>query len=119
MGHRHRLDLVVRDVDRRHAEVVLELRDLGPHLDAELRVEVRERLVHQEDLRLADDRPAQRDALALAARELLGLRLEVGCQVEELRPPRRRARRCRASAILRRRRPKAMLSATVMCGYSA
>ena len=65
--HRHRLDLVVRDVDRRHAERALEPADLRAHLDAELRVEVRERLVHQEGLRLADDRAAHRDALPLAA----------------------------------------------------
>ena len=70
VAHRHRLGLVVRDVDRRHGEVALEPEDLGPHLDAELRVEVRERLVHQERLRLTHDRPAHRDALSLAAREL-------------------------------------------------
>ena len=63
----HRLDLVVRDVDRRHGEGALDARDLGAHLDAELRVEVRERLVHEERLRLADDRPTHRDPLALAA----------------------------------------------------
>ncbi len=48
VAHRHRLDLVVRDVDGRDAEIRLELRDLGAHLHAQLRVEVRERLVHQE-----------------------------------------------------------------------
>jgi len=53
--HRHRLDLVVGHVDRRRPEIVLELCDLGAHLHAQLRVEVRERLVHQEDLRLADN----------------------------------------------------------------
>ncbi len=51
--------------------------DLGPRLDAQLRVEVRQRLVHQEDRGLADDRPAERDALALAARQLTGLLVEV------------------------------------------
>ena len=48
VAHRHRLDLVVRDVDRGHAEVRLDPGDLGPHLDAQLRVEVRQRLVHEE-----------------------------------------------------------------------
>ena len=88
VAHRHRLDLVVRDVDRRRAELALELRDLGAHLDAQLGVEVRERLVHQEHLRLADDRAAHRDALPLAAGELLRLAGEVRRQVEELRRPR-------------------------------
>ena len=43
-------------------------RDLGAHLDPELRVEVRQRLVHQERLRLAHDRAAHRHPLALPAR---------------------------------------------------
>ena len=49
-------------------------RELGAHVDAQLRVEVRERLVHQERRRLAHDRAAHRDALALAARERDGRR---------------------------------------------
>ena len=39
--HRHGLDLVVGDVDRGDAEVVLDARDLRAHLDAELGVEIR------------------------------------------------------------------------------
>ena len=69
IAHRHRLDLVVRDVDRRDAELVLQARDLGAHVHAELRVEIREGLVHQVGLGLAHDRAAHGDALALAARE--------------------------------------------------
>ena len=76
IAHRHRLGLVVRDVDRRHVEVALEASDLGAHLDAELRVEVGERLVHEERLRLADDRPPHGDALPLAARERARLLLQ-------------------------------------------
>ena len=56
----------------------MEARDLGPGLDPQLGVEVGERLVHEEDGRLADDRPAERDALALAASELLRLALRGG-----------------------------------------
>ena len=48
----------------------MQLRERRAHPDAQLRVEVRERLVEQERLRLADDRAAHRDALALAAGEL-------------------------------------------------
>ncbi len=59
----------MRHVDGRHAEVSLDPRDLGSHLDAELRVEVRERLVHEERLRIAHDRAAHRDPLALTAGE--------------------------------------------------
>ena len=39
-GERHRLDLVVGDVDRGLADPVVQLLDLGAHLDAELGVEV-------------------------------------------------------------------------------
>jgi hypothetical protein len=48
----------------------VERRELGAHAHPELRVEVRQRLVHQERPRLADDGAAHRDALALAAGEL-------------------------------------------------
>ena len=48
----------------------MQLLELGPHLHSKLGVEVRQRLVEQEDLRRADDRSAHGDALALAAREL-------------------------------------------------
>ena len=48
----------------------MEKPQLGPRIGAEQRIQVRERLVEQERARLADDGAAERDALALAAREL-------------------------------------------------
>ena len=54
----------------------MEAGDLGAGLDAQLGVEVGERLVHQEHRRLADDRATERDALALAAGQLLRLAIE-------------------------------------------
>ena len=66
-SHGHRLDLVVGHVDGRDPEIALELRDLGAGLHAQLRIEVGERLVHQERLRLADDRSTHRDPLPLTA----------------------------------------------------
>ena len=85
VAHRHRLHLVVRDVDRRHVEPPLELVDLRPHLHAQLGVEVRERLVHQERLRLSHECAAHRDALALPARESLRLALQVLLDLQGLR----------------------------------
>ena len=76
VGERHRLDLVVRHVDDRVAELLVQLLDLDAHLGAQQRVEVRQRLVEQEGLGLADDRAAHRHALALAAGELARLALE-------------------------------------------
>ena len=85
VGHRGRLGLVVGDVQRRDAELLLEPLDLTASRHPELGVEVRERLVHQEYRRLADDRPRQGDALALPARELPGAPVE---QVVDLERPR-------------------------------
>src|SRR5262249_20791598 len=50
---------------------------------AELRVEVRERLIEQEDRRLAHHRARERDALALAAGELARLALEQMADAEK------------------------------------
>ena len=70
VGQRHRLDLVVGDVDHRRAERLVQLRQLDAHLHAQHRIEVGQRLVEQEDLRLAHQRAADGDALALAAGQL-------------------------------------------------
>jgi hypothetical protein len=82
-AERHRLDLVVGDVDRRDPEPVVQPRQLGAHVDAELGVQVRQRLVHQERLRLAHDRPAHGDPLALAAGERARPALEQILQPEQ------------------------------------
>ena len=70
VGERHRLDLIVGDVDHRRLEVLVQLGDLDAHLHAQHGVEVGQRLVEEEHLRLAHQRPADGDALALAAGEL-------------------------------------------------
>ena len=65
--HGHGLDLVVGDVDGGGLEPLVQFLDLGAHRDAQLGIEVGERLVEQEYLRVAHDGAAHRDALALAA----------------------------------------------------
>ena len=82
VAHRHRLDLVVGDVDRRRPDLLLQPLDLAARLHAQLRVEVGERLVHQEHQRVAHERAAERDALLLAARELARLALEQRVELE-------------------------------------
>ena len=69
VGHRHRLELVVGDVDGGRLDAVVQLAQLAHHQVAELGVERAERLVHQERLRPAHDGAAERDALAVAAGE--------------------------------------------------
>ena len=85
--HRHRLDLIVRDVDGRRVELLLQLEDLRTGLDPQLCVEIRQRLVHQKRLGLANDRTTQRDALALASGELLRLALDQRVEIENVRRP--------------------------------
>ena len=85
VAERHRLDLVVRDVDRRRADPAVKLLQRGAHRHAQLRVEVRERLVHQERRRLADDRAAHGDALHLPAGERARPAVEQPVEAEQLR----------------------------------
>ncbi len=70
IGHRHRLDLVVRHVDRRVLELVVQAADLEAHAAAQVGIEVRQRLVEQQDVRLRGKRAGEGDALLLPAGEL-------------------------------------------------
>ena len=72
VGHRQRLLLVVGHVDERDPDVALDLLQLYLQALAQLQVERAEGLVQQQDLGQVDQRPGQRHALLLAARELGG-----------------------------------------------
>ena len=85
LAERHRLDLVVGDVDHGGAELAMQARDLHAHRHAQLGVEVGQRLVEQEHLRLAHQRAAERDALALAARQRGRLAIEQRFQFQRRR----------------------------------
>ena len=98
VGQRHRLGLVMRDEDRGHAERLVQQLDLGPDLHAQLGIEIGQRLVEQEELRLPGQRPAHGHALALAARKRLRLAVEVGLELQE----RRRSRATRVARSARR-----------------
>ena len=83
--HRHGFRLVMGDVNRNGPDPFVDLDDLGTHLDAEFGVEVRKRLVHEKDFRVTDDRAPEGNALALAARQGLGLAVEVFPDAENIR----------------------------------
>ena len=85
VGHAHRLGLVVGDVDDGEAQFLLQLTQFAPHVLAQLGVEVGQRLVHQADLGLRDQRAAECDALLLAAGELAGFAVEEICKPEQRR----------------------------------
>ena len=93
--HRHRLDLVVRDIEQRRAELALDALEFDPQVGAQLGVERREGLVHQEDGRVADQRASDRDPLHLAAGQLgraiveLGVDLQHARDLDHLGPDRR------------------------------
>ena len=75
VAHRERLVLVVRDVDERDREILLEALQEELHLLAQLQVERAERLVEEQHLGAVDERAGERDPLALAAGELRRLAL--------------------------------------------
>ena len=82
--HGHGLFLVVRHVDERDPDLLLDPLELQLHLLAELQVERAERLVEQEHLGAVHQRSGERDALLLAAGHLRWLALLEPDQVDEL-----------------------------------
>ena len=58
------------DVDDGHPEILLQRADLLAHRPAQTGIEVRERLVEQQDIRLEHQRARHRDPLLLAAGHL-------------------------------------------------
>ena len=73
------------DIDRRGLETALQLADFHAHGDAQLGVEIRQRLVEQKYLRLAHNGTSHGDALALTAGQLPRLALQHRRDFENLR----------------------------------
>ena len=73
---RQRLALVVGDVDGGEVELALQPLELGAHAVAQLGVEIGERLVEQQELRLHHQRARERQPLLLAAGELGGVAVD-------------------------------------------
>ncbi len=83
--HRHSLDLIVRNVNKRGRKANVEFGNFRTHLCAELRVQVGKRLVEKEYFGFADDRTAERHALTLTARKSLRLTGQVISDTENIR----------------------------------
>ena len=66
-------------------QALMQLGDLSSHLNAQLGVQVGQRLVQQEDLGLTDDGAAQSNTLTLAAGQSLGLTVEQVLDVQDRR----------------------------------
>ena len=82
--HGHSLGLVVGYVDECRTQLLVELGDLGSHLRTELCVQVGQRLVKQEYLRITNDCTAQRNTLSLTAGHSLRLTIQQVAQIQDL-----------------------------------
>ena len=69
VGDRHRLLLVMRDVDRGAVQLLDQALQLVAHILPQLGIEVAQRLVEQHDLGARDSAAGQRHALLLSATE--------------------------------------------------
>ena len=105
-------------VDERDPDLLLDALELDLHLLAQLEVERTERLVEQQDGRLVDERPRQRDALGLAAGDLGRLARVEARQLDELEHLAHAALTSLSLTPLRRS-PKATFSKIVRCGNRA
>ena len=85
MSQRHRFDLVMSHVNRGHSEALVKPTELCAKRHSELCIEVGQRLVHEEGLRLADHRSTHGNSLALPTREDSGLTIEQGTEAEHTR----------------------------------
>ena len=74
----------MRHEDARDADLVVQLPQPAPQLLAHLRIERAERLVEEQHAGLDGERSRERDALALAARELRGIAAGLIAQLDEI-----------------------------------
>ena len=116
VGEGERLSLVVRDVDEGRSRLTMDAAQLGLHLEPDPQVERRERLVQQQHARPVDERTSERDALELAAGELMRRRRSNPTRRTSLSASVTRASMSGAPLT---RSPNATFSKTSRCGKSA
>src|SRR3989441_2893676 len=82
VGDRERLLLIVGDVEGRDPEVLLDPADLAAKTEPDLRVERRERLVEEEDLRAAgsEEHTSELQSLAYLVCRLLLVKKKMECK---------------------------------------
>ena len=85
LANAERFELVRRCVKRGRAELPVQALELGPHVVAELRIQIGERLVEEEEPRAADDGAPDGKPLLLAAAERCRLAVERVGDAEQLR----------------------------------
>ena len=70
VGHCHCFGLIVRDVHRGNPQTLLHPTNLHAHLHTKLRIQVRQRLIEEQNLRAHDHRSGQCNTLLLATGKL-------------------------------------------------
>ena len=70
VGKCHRFGLVMRDIDRGDAELVMQPRDLEAHIHPQRRIQIRQRLVEEKSPGFTDDGTADGHTLTLSAGQL-------------------------------------------------
>ncbi len=101
------------------AEPPLQIAQLDLHLLTQLQIERAERLVEQQHLRLVDQRPSQRHALLLSARELRRPPILESAQLHEIQHFPGTRRSLGETHPAHARPVRHVLQHTVMCGNSA
>ena len=122
VGERERFRLVMRDIDRGDADLALQPLELAAHLVAQLGIEIRERLVEQQQPRLVHDRARERDPLLLAAGQPRCRALLEAIEIDDRERAlarRPRSRPWSSAAASTTVNGNATFSATVMCGQIA
>ena len=105
VGDRERFVLVVRDEDRGRVLLLEDVAHFEAQALAQVDVEVGERLVEQQQLGPRRERARERDALLLAAGELVRIAVATLVAARRCRAALRRARHARAAASARRPKP--------------
>ena len=72
VAHGHGLFLVVCDIDKGYAELLLQTLELDLHLLSQLKIQRPQRFVQQQNLGVVDNGPGNRRALLLAAGNFAG-----------------------------------------------
>ena len=81
--HRHCFSLVVRDINYRCLNALVQFGYICPCLHTQFGIQVRERLIHKEDLRFSNDSTTKGDTLPLTAGEFFRFTLQEWCEIED------------------------------------
>ena len=118
VAHAHGLNLVVGHIDGGGTDFLLELLEFVTSRRPALGIEIGERLIEQEDIRLANQRPGQSHPLPLPPDNCRGFRSR-SWSIPRMLDAHSICRFCSALSTFAALSGNAMLFRTFMCGYRA